>query len=715
MGDDRHGQSPRPGGRAPWERYPTADNTDPDSARTTRRSRHDAPADAGSAPLTVQDLVEKVDNERTGRRRRSQEPARPSQAPAQPPRGPEPAAPPRPQGANRAPGPTPPRPGENPPPRPGENPPPRPGENPPRRPGPSRPGTGSIVVDDIAGKNQPAPKNPPAPPRPVATTEAVTDVLPVADPPEPPKDSEKPRKSARKATPAPVGKPLSRLAAGKQRRTRRLRTTGRVTAAVLAVMVLLITGGGWSYLRSTNDAFTQISALDDNPEDVVDGNAQLGDENFLIVGTDTRAGVNGEIGAGTLDDAEGARADTVMLVHIPKNRKRVVAVSFPRDLDVTRPQCNGWDNDKAEYTKEVWPSAMGDKLNAVYALAGPKCLVNVVRKMTGLSIGHFIGIDFAGFEAMVDRIGGVDVCATKPIIDGVLGTVLESAGKQRVNGQTALNYVRARHVYGEERSDYDRINRQQRFMSSLLRGAMSGRVLFDPGKLNGFIQSFTEHTFVDNVNSSDLLNLGRSLQKVDAGAITFLTIPTAGTTSYGNEIPRESDIKAIFSAVRDDRPLPGESPAATADAPGASTPPEPPKYTAVDPNNISLLVSNGSGITGAANTAANKLAAQGFQIYSTGNYSGGNSSSTRIRYGSGHEAEAATVATSIPGAALEADSELGSIVEVVIGQDFSGTVKTPTPVGDPINNVPTASSTGSTPTALPADLEAVNAADETCE
>lgn len=491
---------------------------------------------------------------------------------------------------------------------------------------------------------------------------------------------------------------------------------GRSTATLFAVLVLLITGGGWSYLRSTNNNFTQVSALDDNPEDVVDSNAQLGDENYLIVGTDTRAGANGKMGAGTLDDAEGSRADTVMLVHVPKNRQRVVAVSFPRDLDVTRPQCSGWDNDKGDYTEETFPSAIGDKLNAVYALGGPKCLVNVIRKMTGLSIGHFIGIDFAGFEAMVDQIDGVEVCASKPIIDGVLGTVIEKPGRQKVDGETALNYVRARHVYGEERSDYDRINRQQRFMASLLRGALSSRVLFDPGRLNGFIGAFTQHTWVDGVNPQDLLMLGRSLQKVEAGAVTFLTIPTAGTTSYGNEIPRESDIKAIFAAIRDDRPLPGEKPS-TEPAPTTSAPPEPPKYVAVDPNNISVLVSNGSGVTGIARTAATKLGNQGFQIYSTGNYSDGTSQTTKVRYASGREAEAATVASAIPGASIELADELGSIVEVVIGADSANglVVQAPSPVGDTISDVPATTSPSATPLTLPSDLEHVNAADDICE
>ncbi|WP_433728324.1 LCP family protein [Nocardia sp. CA-129566] len=508
---------------------------------------------------------------------------------------------------------------------------------------------------------------------------------------------------------------LSRLAASRQRRNKRLQLAGRATMTIFAVIALLVTGGGWSYLRSTANGFTQVSALDDHPEDVVDSGAQLGDENYLLVGTDTRAGVNGQVGAGTLDDAEGARADTVMLVNIPKNRSRVVVVSFPRDLDVTRPQCNGWDNDKAEYTSEVFPSAMGDKLNAVYALGGPKCLVNVIRKMTGLNIGHFIGIDFAGFEAMVDQVGGVDVCTPKPITDGILGTVLENPGRQRINGATALSYVRARHVYGEERSDYDRINRQQRFLASLLRGALSSRVLFDPGKLNGFISAFTSHTFVDKVQPTDLLTLGRSLQKVDAGAVTFLTIPTAGTTSYGNEIPRESDIKAIFRAVIDDQPLPGEKKSTPAPGSIPSAQPAPPKLFAVDPGTVSLLVSNGSGTPGVANKAATKLGNQGFQIYNTGNYSGGNSEvATKVRFGSGHEAEAATVASSLPGATMEEAKDLGGIVEVVIGADFAGTVRTPTPVGDPISNVSVTVSSAA-PVTLPSDLEHVNAADDTCK
>lgn len=717
MGDDRHGRTPRPGDRAPWERYPTAESTEGDGSRASRRSRHtDTSDESGSAPLTVQDLVQKVDGERTGRRRRAAQPEDTARGGTR-----HRSEPPEPRPGPRA---------EQPEPRPRAEQPRTRGEQPPRRPDqprkradqparrPDQPArsSGSPVVQDITGSraavSRQTPDERPAPRRGKEPPEAVTDVLPPVG-----ETSRKRRPKAwptldRAAAPESVG--LSRLALSKKRRNQRLKTAGRVALSLFAILALVATGGGWSWMRATGNGLTQISALGNNPEDVLDSNLQLGDENYLLVGTDTRAGVNGAIGAGTLEDAEGARADTVMLVNIPKDRSRVVVVSFPRDLDVTRPSCEGWDNDKGSYTGEKFQSAIGDKLNAVYALGGPKCITDTIRKMTGSMINHFIGIDFAGFEAMVNAIGGVEVCTNKPLIDDELGTVLESSGKQKIDGATALNYVRARHVYGEERSDYDRINRQQRFLASLLRGALSSKVLFDLGTLNGFVNEFKKATWVDSVQTDDLLTLGRSLQKMDAGAVTFLTIPTAGTTSYGNEIPRESDIKAIFSAIRNDQPLPGEKTAPEVGSP-TSQAPAPPKLHAVDPSTLSLRVSNASDTTGLAGAAATKLGNQGFGIYSTGNYSKGQVPTSRIRYASGHEAEAATVASSIPGSSLEPAEELGSIIEVVLGNDYTGTVRPPVDIGEELPVVPIGTPASAGPVTLPSDLEHMNAADDICK
>lgn len=567
--------------------------------------------------------------------------------------------------------------------------------------------------DDRTEQIPPIPVEPPiaAPPR-------ATKPRPTAAKPPAPKPSRVPDAVSDTAEttvlPQAVGTPgLTRLALGKSRRRRRLRAAGRALVAFAAVMSLAFTGIIWGYLRSTEGKFEQIAALDTESTDIVDAGGQTGDETYLIVGTDTRAGASGELGAGTVEDAEGARADTVMLVNIPADRSRVVAVSFPRDLDVERPICRGWDNGSGTYTDETYPAADGDKLNATYALGGPKCLVKVIQKMSGLKIGHFVGMDFAGFESMVNEIGGVKVCTTSPLEDFVLGTIIPEAGTQTLDGRSALNYVRARHIESEGNGDYGRINRQQRFLSSLLRGALSNKVLLNPGKLNGFINAFTRDTFVENIDTKSLVTLGQSLQNVDAGAVTFLTVPTAGTTEWGNEIPRTSDIKALFRAVIDDEPLPGEErnepppPPPPAPAGGTTAP-----VLAVDPSDVSVQVSNASGVPGVAADTADTLATHGFQIYNIGNYTE-TSADTVVRFSPGQEAEAATVASSIPGAALESVKGLGTFVEVVVGSDFGGKVNPPSEFGTELDA--TVDRVGKAAAAeIPDDLAVVNAADASC-
>ncbi len=520
------------------------------------------------------------------------------------------------------------------------------------------------------------------------------------------------------ARPRTVGNAtLGRLAQSKQRKRKRLRFAARAAVAFVSVLALLGNGAVWGYVRSTEAGFSQIAALDTESEDIVDPVGQTGDETYLIIGTDTRAGASGEIGAGTADDAEGARADTVILVNIPADRSRVVAVSFPRDLDVDRPVCRGWDSTTGEYDSELYPAAEGDKLNATYALGGPKCLVKVIQKMSGLRIGHFVGIDFAGFESMVDEIGGVEVCTSIPLYDNELGPLIETPGTHTLDGKRALDYVRARKIDQEGNSDYGRISRQQKFLSSLLRSTLSNKVLFDPVKLNGFISAFTRATFVENVNAESLVKLGRSMQNVEAGAVSFLTIPTAGTNDWGNEIPRTDDIKAIFTAIIDDLPLPGEKRGEDPTEVAAAPPAEPlPAQLAVDPSTVSVQVSNASGLSGLAAGTAEEVAAYGFPVYSIGNYASGTSKQTVIRFSEGQETDAATVASAFPGAVLQEappSAQLGSIVEIVLGTSFDGTVVAPTPAGTPLAPMQIRTRSESS-VELPADLAITNAADDLC-
>lgn len=85
-----------------------------------------------------------------------------------------------------------------------------------------------------------------------------------------------------------------------------------------------------------------------------------------------------------------------------------------------------------------------------------------------------------------------------------------------------------------------------------------------------------------------------------------------------------------------------------------------------------------------------------------------------MRYAAGYEAEAVTVASSIPGAVLVLAPSMGDMIEVVVGSNFAGTVVAPADPGTILAANPTSVDT-STSTALPADIASVNAGDTTCD
>jgi LCP family protein required for cell wall assembly len=587
-----------------------------------------------------------------------------------------------------------------------------------------------------------SPASPPPAPPPVrvriapARTKTVdhepsTEVIPVV----PAHASELPLLSAERrapAHPARIGHGPERPRSNSQRNVRAARVVGRVAAALIAVLALAMTGAAWQWQASKDRSLNKVAALDPNSRDIVDPNAQFGDENFLIVGVDSRIGVNSDMGAGGTDDAGGSRSDTIMLVNIPASRKRVVAVSFPRDTAITPSKCEAWNPDTGEYgplydeqTKTYGEDQVytETKLNSAYSLGGPKCLVKVIQKLSGLSINRFMAVDFAGFSKMVDALGGVEVCSTTPLEDYELGTVLANAGRQTLDGHAALQYVRARQVTTEFNGDYGRIKRQQLFLSSLLRSMMSQEVFFDLGKLNNVVNMFIDDTYVDNVKTKDLVDLGQSIQGLKAGRVTFVTIPTGITDTEGNEPPRVDDMKGLFDAIINDDPLPEEknpdnTPVpATPEATTATAPPADPSGELVnavttDPGGVTVRVSNSTGEDGLAATASSELGQHGFNVVEPDDYSGAVDATT-VMFSAGNEEAAATVASSFINPKIERVADTGATVRVVLGSDFHA-VNPPSPSGSTVQ-VHVVKGTSSEPTHLPEDLTVTNAADTTCE
>jgi LCP family protein required for cell wall assembly len=527
----------------------------------------------------------------------------------------------------------------------------------------------------------------------------------------------------------------------RRRRHGAMLVAGRLVVATIAAVALAMTGGAWQWSTSKNHRMNTVSALDLGSRDIVDPNAQFGDEDFLVVGMDSRAGANSAMGAGGTDDAGGARSDTIMLVNIPANRKRVVAVSFPRDVAITPIQCEAWNPDTGEYgplydsdTKK-WGSRnvyTETKLNSTFSFGGPKCLVKEIQKLSGLSINRFIAVDFAGFAKMVDALGGVEVCSTTPLKDYELGTVLAHSGRQLIDSKTALNYVRARNVTTENNGDYGRIKRQQLFLSSLLRSLISKETFFSLNKLNSVVNMFVSNSYVDNVKTKDLVQLGQSVQGMNAGHVSFVTVPTGITDENGDEPPRTADMRALFSAIIDDEGLPGENNMNATSAPptkslsskapqssqtsqpsqAADPHPENVQEMTTAPQDVTVQVSNSTAKSGLAATASSQLKRHGFRVKSPDDYPNP-LKTTKVLFSPGNEQAAATVAASFANSKVERITGTGHVVQVVLGSDFTS-VGTPPPAGSSVS-LQIGRSASSPPTKLPDDLTVTNAADTTCE
>ncbi|MGB3304059.1 MAG: LCP family protein [Gordonia sp. (in: high G+C Gram-positive bacteria)] len=538
-----------------------------------------------------------------------------------------------------------------------------------------------------------------------------------------PEAVDEPRKRRRPLEPTPdLTAAFEKIGGGRRsltakQRTRKAATNGgRILLGLACLLSLVGTGYVWNLKRGWNGGWNVVNALDPNSSNIRKPQDQNGDETYLIVGTDSRAGKNSKVGAGDASSVEGARSDTVLLVNIPADRSRVVAVSWPRDLAVDRPECQSWDNTTASYSGTL-EAASGVKLNGVYADGGPNCLVKTLTQISGLNINHFIAMDFSGFEQVVRTLGGVTVCSTVPLYDYELGTILRKAGTKKLTAGQALKYVRARHISAEGNGDYGRIKRQQLFMSSLLRSSLSSDVLSNPSKLNKIVQTFIKNSYVDNVDTDSLIQLAESMQGMEAGRVTFLTVPTAGTTTDGenNEIPRMEDIDAIFNAIIDDKPLPGEKkskPESTTKAPSPQAPVKK-ELTAQDTSNVSVRVLNGTDQSGLATNVMEELLRQGVNVGGVAD-SSEKQTSTVVRYGTGAKDSAATIAKMFPGAKIQADSSVKAGVEVILGADFAG-----------IESIASAPAVGSTLTVselpahvgnsdLPNDLSVTNAGDTTC-
>ncbi|MFC7494590.1 MULTISPECIES: LCP family protein [unclassified Nocardioides] len=300
------------------------------------------------------------------------------------------------------------------------------------------------------------------------------------------------------------------------RRRRRL-TRALIGALVCLTVLAMVPVGALLFLEHRlSGNMSRIpgvfDGLDDRPERPP---GKAGDAvNILVIGTDRRSDVP-TTGTGARADTwlPGAqRSDALMILHIDADRQAASIVSIPRDT---------WVN---------VPGYGMNKINAAFSFSGPSLAIQTVEYLTDVRIDHLAVIDWGGFEALIDSVGGIGVTIPETVVDSARG-VTWTAGYHQLDGASALDYVGQR--YGLPNGDLDRVARQQVVLRTLMQATLHQEMRKNPRMLYDFLDTVTQHLSVDEGWSTrDMFELMVSMREFRTGRLTYLTMPVAG---FGSE------------------------------------------------------------------------------------------------------------------------------------------------------------------------------------
>ncbi|MGW6600926.1 LCP family protein [Streptomyces sp. NPDC055036] len=310
----------------------------------------------------------------------------------------------------------------------------------------------------------------------------------------------------------------------------------KVGALTLVVVLLAVSIGTYFWADGKLKREVDLSKVIERPESG-DGT------NYLIVGSDSREGMSEEekkkLHTGS---AEGKRTDSMMILHDGSNGPTLI--SLPRDSNVTIPSFVG-----SESGKTFPGTGRQTKLNAAYAEDGPELLVRTVEFNTGLHIDHYVEIGFAGFANIVDAIGGVELDIPKAFKDEKSGADFQ-AGKQTLDGEQALAFVRTRYAFAN--SDLDRTKNQQKFLAALAAQTATPGTILNPFAFYPTMSAGLDTLIVDKDMS--LWSLGQmffAMKGVTGGDGTSMNMPISGSVG-GNLVWDKAKVKELVNQLNND-------------------------------------------------------------------------------------------------------------------------------------------------------------------
>lgn len=228
-------------------------------------------------------------------------------------------------------------------------------------------------------------------------------------------------------------------------------------------------------------------------------------QNILLLGSDTRGSVGGSIA-----DLTGQRSDSIMVAHIPADRRRIHVVSLMRDSWV-----------------EI-PGHGHAKINAALSLGGVPLAVQTVEGILGVRMDHVAVIDFTGFVGVTDALGGVSIDNPVAFESSHLSGHVYPKGPQNMSGEEALAFVRERYAFAD--GDFQRTRNQQQFVKAVMSKVLTAETLTRPARVTGLVDAIAPHLAVDEgLDSGYLAQLGAGMRDVRVDDVVFFGAPTDGT------------------------------------------------------------------------------------------------------------------------------------------------------------------------------------------
>ncbi|MGP5025594.1 LCP family protein [Glutamicibacter ardleyensis] len=321
-----------------------------------------------------------------------------------------------------------------------------------------------------------------------------------------------------------------------RKRKRRMRG---VLLSVVSLVVVAALGAGFYVFNLQHNFNSKSNSLAINYTEEQQSlrpvkNPDDGSMNILMLGVD-HADEN-EAESAALDGAVSQRSDSMMLVHIPEDRKQIYVMSLVRDMWVDVP---GYGQ---------------HKLNAAVELGGVPLLMQTVEGLFDTKVDHVAMIDFAGFRELSTALGGVKVTNEIPFTANDTDYFYPE-GEITLEGDRALRFVRERKSFSD--GDYQRVKNQRTFLMAAVNQMLSNDTLTNPTKLYNIVDKVSPYlTFDSEFDAATMVGLGMQLKNVDTKNLEMFTMPTAGSSTSPDgqsiELASELAISQISEALQTD-------------------------------------------------------------------------------------------------------------------------------------------------------------------